>query len=168
MRIDRRQQWTIELILTEVVVILTVKAGIGKGCLEIVSVVPLVELLNERFERRTVVPLAGLHHDGDRQLRCRIHHEKHLVPVERSFVFPPARTFNFAIFDLTTRIRPRRDVCSIDDDELTAMFVIGKQLATPRLEAVSEFIGMKFVEGPPERCPIRDVLWLGVIESLSK
>ncbi|GAA0449677.1 hypothetical protein GCM10008985_01420 [Halococcus dombrowskii] len=57
---------------------------------------------------------------------------------------------------------------SIDDDELTAMFVIGKQLATHRLEAISEFIGMKFVEGPPERRPIRDVLWLSVVESLSK
>ena len=57
---------------------------------------------------------------------------------------------------------------AVDHDELTSVFVIGKQFATHRLEAVTEFLWLKIVEGPPERCPVGDIVWLDIIKRLSE
>jgi len=46
--------------------------------------------------------------------------------------------------------------------------VIGEQLSTHRLEAVTKFFGLKVVEGPPEGCPVGDILWLNVFQCFTK
>jgi hypothetical protein len=48
------------------------------------------------------------------------------------------------------------------------MLVIGEQLATHRLEAVTEFVWLKLVEGPPEGCPVGDILWLGILQCFAE
>jgi hypothetical protein len=52
--------------LAEFTVSLALEAGISQGSLDILGVIPLVELLDERFKRRSVVPFTSLHGDGNR------------------------------------------------------------------------------------------------------
>jgi hypothetical protein len=55
-------------------------------------------------------------------------------------------------------------VGTVDHEKLASLVVIGKQLATHRLKTVTEFVRTEIVEGPPERCPVWDIVWLNVIE----
>jgi hypothetical protein len=46
--------------------------------------------------------------------------------------------------------------------------VIVEQFATHRLEAVTEFLRLKIVDGSPEGCPVGDILWLDIIQCLAE
>lgn len=67
---------------TPLTIFLAVEACIAKHCLELVDLLTLIEFFDGRVKRFTVVPDAGLHRDGDRQLTRRIHDEIDLVDVE--------------------------------------------------------------------------------------
>ncbi len=55
---------------------------------------------------------------------------------------------------------------AVDDYELSSVIVVIEQLATHRLEAVTEFVRLEIVEGPPEGCPVGDILWLDVAKGV--
>jgi hypothetical protein len=59
-------------------------------------------------------------------------------------------------------------MCAVDHDELARVIVIGKQLATHRVEAVTKFVRLKVVEVPPDKCSVGEIPWLDLIQCLAE